>query len=124
MKLYHGTTTESARIILKEGLKPMPIDLRIWNKGVGNKPRPSHRDTSVYLAGTIILALSYAQMAARKKGDFPAILTIDLPHTENLRVDDDYMWIANPMYSKNWEVAFNTTMQVAHKGEIPPRYLS
>lgn len=101
MKLFHGTNETRARTILIEGLKPMPIDLRIWNKGKHTKPRPEHRATSVYLTNNLQLALSYAQYAARKEGCYPAILTIALPHTENLRVDDDYLRISNPLDYRN-----------------------
>jgi hypothetical protein len=124
MKLYHGTNDSRARIILKEGLKPMPINLRIWNKGGISKSRPTQRDRYVYLTRSLILALSYAKKAASKESCFPAILTVELPHTDNLRVDDDYLRISNPLDYKNWETSFLTMDQVAHEGEIQPNYLT
>ena len=124
MKLYHGTNETRARIILTEGLLPQPINLRIWNKGGTAKPRPEHRATSVYLCNNLELALSYAQYAARKEGCSPAILTIALPHTENLRADDDYLRISNPLDYRNWETAFLITGQVAHESSISPEFIS
>jgi hypothetical protein len=63
-------------------------------------------------------------MRTRKEGCYPAVLTIALPHTENLRVDDDYYRISNPLDYKNWETAFLITVQVAHESSIEPEYIS
>jgi hypothetical protein len=124
MKLFHGTNVSRAYKILVEGLSPQPIENRIWNFRGKSSARPSHRDTSVYLAGHIQLALMYAKRAARKENCEPAIITVELPSLDRLCVDDDYLRIANPLDYKNWMPCFATTCQVAYEGSISKRYVS
>ncbi len=60
--LYHGTSSYRYHHIEKYGLKALPLEDRIWNKG-GLKERPAHREDSVYLTASMEQARYYAKKA-------------------------------------------------------------
>jgi hypothetical protein len=63
--LYHGTSSARAHHIMKEGLKALPMDDRVWNgrKDLTRANRPEHRDDSVYLTASRPQAEYYAKKA-------------------------------------------------------------
>ena len=63
--LFHGTSNYRAAIILRDGLKPLPLENRVWNKGGTTKKRPAHRDDSVYLSADRAQAEYYAGKAVK-----------------------------------------------------------
>jgi hypothetical protein len=65
LTLYHGTSSIRLGIILKEGLKPLSLENRVWNKGGLEKERPAHRDDCVYLTASKPQAEYYANQAVK-----------------------------------------------------------
>ena len=61
--VYHGTSSYRWHYIQKNGLKALPLDDRVWNKGGLEKIRPEHREYSVYLTASIAQAEYYANKA-------------------------------------------------------------
>lgn len=61
--LYHGTSSYRLQIILRDGLKPIDLEYRVWNKGGLEKQRPEHRETSIYLTASRPQAEYYAKKA-------------------------------------------------------------
>ena len=61
--LYHGTSSCRLQTILRDGLKPIDLEYRVWNKGGLEKQRTEHRETSVYLTASRPPAEYYAKKA-------------------------------------------------------------
>lgn len=59
--LYHGTSTYRLQFIKTDGLVPMEINDRVWNKGGSVKERPEHRDECIYLTASRPQAEYYAK---------------------------------------------------------------
>lgn len=63
LTLYHGTSTLRLATIMQDGLKPLDLGERVWNKGGAGKKRPAHRDEAVYLSASRPQAEYYAKKA-------------------------------------------------------------
>ena len=61
--LYHGTSSYRLQTIMRDGLKPIELEKRVWNKGGLEKQRPEHRESSVYLTASRPQAEYYAKKA-------------------------------------------------------------
>src|ERR1035437_510044 len=61
--VYHGTSSYRWHHIQKTGLKALPIEERVWNKGALEKERPEHREDSIYLTASMDQATYYAKKA-------------------------------------------------------------
>lgn len=77
LTLYHGTSSSRLPDIMRDGLRPLNVEDRVWNKGSTEKARPAHRDHSVYLTASRPQAEYYAKKAVDvdRKRRGPAAVT-------------------------------------------------
>jgi GNAT superfamily N-acetyltransferase len=62
--VYHGTSTYRYSFIEKHGLKALPAEDRVWNRGkLGKNFGPEHRNESVYLTASLSQAQYYSRKA-------------------------------------------------------------
>lgn len=63
--VYHGTSSLRLPKIMKDGLRPLDLEQRVWNKGGLEKNRPAHRDVCVYVTASRDQAEYYARQAVK-----------------------------------------------------------
>lgn len=63
--VYHGTSSLRLPQIMKDGLRPLDLDQRVWNKGGLEKIRPAHRDECVYVTASRDQAEYYAKKTVK-----------------------------------------------------------
>lgn len=61
--VYHGTDTLRLEQIMKNGLRALPFENRIWNNTSIDKKRPEHREDSIYFTSSKPQAEYYANKA-------------------------------------------------------------
>jgi len=127
---YHGTSSFRIVQILKEGLKPQPLESRIWNKNGFTHLRPKHRATSVYLTVSMGAAYSFAIKASSIDSkrhcncSIPIVLRIPYKVLDQSRFfpDDDYLWHQKRTVVQpgDWLRSIKETHRIAYNGTIPP----
>ena len=92
MKAYHGTSTDKAKKIKKEGLKTSAsgsalkwAEMNGWTIHSNNPNRPA----SVYLTTDISCAETYAGWAAAVDGSEPVVLEVEVPDSVTVLDDED-----------------------------------
>lgn len=131
LSFYHGTSSDRIETIQREGLKPVPLELRPWKSEV-LKNHPEYREHAVYLTFDIGQADYYARKAvkvARRHsiyGSKKAILKVTIPrsHYKRLLPDDDYLMRQLIMIGVTWIDSLKNFSQVAYLGAIPPEWIS
>ena len=63
--VYHGTSSLRLPQIMKDGLRPLALEHRVWNKGGLEKQRPAHRDECVYVTASRAQAEYYSRQAVK-----------------------------------------------------------
>ncbi len=103
--LYHGTSNYRAAFILRDGLRPIPLEGRVWNKGGADKQRPAHREDSVYLSAVRRQAEYYAEKAVKvdRTRYGPAAHRTHAAFTNNVRQRLDRIdgLLQNPSWLRN-----------------------
>lgn len=119
LQLYHGTSTKRLPDIKTTGLKPVPPDERVWNKGAD---ATRHTD-AVYLTAVRAQAEYYAKVAAQNDKAKPALVSVtltsrDYPH---LIADDDFAVTKakGAPKGRDWMSSLSYYGQIAYKGTIP-----
>ena len=133
LTMYHGTSSYRAEEIMKNGLRPLPKDERIWKKV--HRETPAHRAEAIYLTAALNQAEYYAEQASkmdkrRKNLDsngesVPVILTCTLgvADMKKLAADDDHLMLNDGSTLEDWRDSLQRMGQVAYKGSLPPSRL-
>jgi hypothetical protein len=133
--LYHGTTDVQFEDIATLGLRPMPLEHRVWKDAGGRRGHPLHREEAVYLTAALVSAEYYARKAVNVlrargyRGVKPVVLRVRLSVRDfpGLRADDDYLsqrrFQNKPASEEDWFGSLQEFGQVAFLGTIPPRQL-
>lgn len=127
---YHGTSSDRLETIQREGLKPVPLEMRPWKSDVLSK-LPEYREHAIYLTFDIGQADYYARKSvnvARRQGirnTQKVVLKVTIPRKffRRLLPDDDYLMQQLLQIGVTWIESLKNFSQVAYLGAIPPEWI-
>jgi len=119
--VYHGTSSHHLDKIMKEGLKVVPYEERVWKDIGGKRGHPEHRESAIYFTTDASRAAYYAGKAVnvmRRKGYKqikPVVLKITLTKRNypNLLADDDWLRRNPGASSSEWYHSLSEFGQIA-----------
>lgn len=96
-RLFHGTSEQAEKSILKDGLVPhgsagSDYYARLHGMDVGNYEMQGGRAVSVYMTDDPDIARNFAEYGAEVTGSKPVLLAVDVPSGKlaNLKTDEQY----------------------------------